>query len=155
MYGLTFATYNLILGGLFTFVCDWYTLVAIVDQMLQSVHNGATKSDRNNGYLVCRYWIGYREVKGSKSRRRNRYKLNTRTLVEAGGETKAGTSNDAAPTQPPPPGTFNERGGAAAELGLVRHLNRVVATRAVLLVGWPTVCVAYLVNYFKIMRAST
>ena len=23
MYGLTFASYNLILAGLFTFVCDW------------------------------------------------------------------------------------------------------------------------------------
>lgn len=163
MYGLTFASYNLILGGLFTFVCDWYTLVAIVDQMLQSVHNGATKSDRNNGYLAYAD-TGSVTVRSKAVNQGGEigYKLNT-TLAEAGGETKdksaakkngSGTSNDAAPTQPPPPGTFNERTAERLRSWASWwHLNRVVATRAVLLVGWPTVCVAYLVNYFKIMRA--
>lgn len=159
MYGLTFASYNLILGGLFTFVCDWYTLVAIVDQMLQSVHNGATKSDRNNGYLA------YADT-GSVTVRSKAGNIMNTTLAEAGGETKdksngclskkngSGTSNDAAPTPPPPPGTFNERTAERLRSWASWwHLNRVVATRAVLLVGWPTVCVAYLVNYFKIMRA--
>ena len=40
MHGLTFAGYNLILAGLFAWVCDWYTLIAICDQMLQAIHNG-------------------------------------------------------------------------------------------------------------------
>ena len=52
MYGLTFASYNLILGGLFTWVCDFYTLVAVVDQMLQSIHNGASGVDENSGYVA-------------------------------------------------------------------------------------------------------
>ena len=39
MYGLTFASYNLILGGLFTFVCDWYTLVAIVESSSESAES--------------------------------------------------------------------------------------------------------------------
>ena len=40
MHGLTFAGYNLILAGLLAWACDWYTLIAITDQMLQTIHNG-------------------------------------------------------------------------------------------------------------------
>ena len=158
MYGLTFASYNLILGGLFTFVCDWYTLVAIVDQMLQSVHNGATKSDRNNGYLA------YADTGSVTVRSKTGNIINT-TLAEASGETKdkstskkngSGKSNDAAPTPVTTsslPMTFNERTAERLKRWASWwHVHRVVATRVVLLVGWPTVCVAYLVNYFKIMR---
>jgi hypothetical protein len=37
MHGLSFAAYNLILAGLFTYICDWYAVVAVLDQMLQAI----------------------------------------------------------------------------------------------------------------------
>ena len=37
MYGWTFASYNLFLAGLLTFFGDWWTMGAVVDQMLQTV----------------------------------------------------------------------------------------------------------------------
>ena len=33
MHGLTFASYNLYCQGILTYVCDLYTLVAVVDQV--------------------------------------------------------------------------------------------------------------------------
>jgi hypothetical protein len=37
MHDLSFAGYNLILAGLFTYICDYYAIVAILDQMLQAI----------------------------------------------------------------------------------------------------------------------
>lgn len=37
MHGLTFASYNLIVSGIFTFLADSYTIVAVADQIAQSL----------------------------------------------------------------------------------------------------------------------
>ena len=47
MHGWDYAGYNLALAGLLTFACDWYTLVAVVDSMLQAVD-----SEQGVGYLA-------------------------------------------------------------------------------------------------------
>mmetsp|Transcript_39597 Transcript_39597/g.88589 ORF Transcript_39597/g.88589 Transcript_39597/m.88589 type:complete len:444 (+) Transcript_39597:71-1402(+) len=47
MHGLTFASYNLILGGLMSWAADWYAVVAVTDQMLQGIKDG-----KGTGYLA-------------------------------------------------------------------------------------------------------
>jgi len=47
MHNWTFAGYNLALAGVLTFVGDWFTMGAIFDQMLQTVH-----AKEGDGYLA-------------------------------------------------------------------------------------------------------
>ena len=152
MYGLTFASYNLILGGLFTWVCDFYTLVAVVDQMLQSIHNGASGVDENSGY------VAYGKLRGREGGA-------AASETQSGGGGGGGSSGGA-----PAVATVDKKAAAVEEkeeepmtyhdataarlqaMGRWWSTNRVWATRTILLVGWPGPLVGYMINYFQIVR---
>mmetsp|Transcript_4865 Transcript_4865/g.6293 ORF Transcript_4865/g.6293 Transcript_4865/m.6293 type:complete len:501 (-) Transcript_4865:289-1791(-) len=104
MHGLSFAGYNLVLAGLFTYICDWYAVVAVLDQMLQAI-------DQKEGTGFLAYADDMDE-----NAEKTEY-LRT----------------------------------AAAWWGQ----HRIWSTRVLLLIGWPPVVIAMLVNYFHIMHVLT
>jgi hypothetical protein len=154
MYGLTFASYNLILGGLFTWVCDFYTLVAVVDQMLQSIHNGASGVDENSGY------VAYGKLRGREGGA-------AASETQSGGGGGGGSSGGAPAVatvdkkaaavaveeKEEEPMTYHDATAARLQaMGRWWSTNRVWATRTILLVGWPGPLVGYMINYFQIVR---
>jgi len=112
MYGLNFAAYNLILAGLFTYVCDWYALVAVTDQMLQAI-------DQKDGTGYLAY-------------------ADDGTAHEDGGD-------DEHPLVRP------ERTEWLRKVAAWWNSRRLGLTRSLLVIGWPPVITAMIVNYFQIM----